>query len=74
MKKLKIFDYESFLNVAVDAYQAKKIAEIADLELKKHLHIQYGVHENNEYRSFSSEQKPHHTHAQFAFATKKLKE
>lgn len=73
MKKLKIFDPEAFLNIAVDAYQAKKIAEVADFYLKNNSHVQYGIYENGEFKEFSSKQSANHTHAQLAFATKRLK-
>lgn len=70
---MKVFDPDTFLNVAIDAVQAREISTIADHEIRKASFVLYGIYENGEYRFFSSKQKPGDTHAILGMIPKKLK-
>ena len=70
---MKIFDIDSFLNVAITALQAEEIAFIADSVLQKNSFVLYGRYKDGKYFNYSSVQDSTDTHVLFAFAPKKLK-
>lgn len=70
---MKLFDPDSFLDVAITAVQAKEIAQVGDSVLRKSSFVLYGTYENGEYKNFTSNQKPGDTHCLLAMAPKRLK-